>query len=330
MTSVPHELDVRPILRQGGEPFGAIMAAVAALAPGQPLRLLTTFKPIPLFQVLGAQGFDASAREIGDGGWETIFTPAGVTPKAAAAAGVPASNGAAQAWPDPDFELDLHDLDPPEPMVRALEGVEALPAGRTMGRAPAARAGLPRRGTRSPRALLAGHVPAGRQLSHRHTQQSGGRRGMIVERNALAGEVEQALWVIIDPELGGERDRSRPDLSDQCRRWCCPGGDDDDHAWLSGCRFSQECGAVRRLERARHPLRPGEAHLRAGMVACHDDRIGAAASRTPVSDAVTWLEASCCRRVLPRCAATARDRSRRPSADRCGPRPSRPMPSTAG
>lgn len=25
---------------------------------------------------------------------------------------------------------------------------------------------------------------------------------MIVERNALAGEVEQALWVIIDPELG--------------------------------------------------------------------------------------------------------------------------------
>lgn len=132
MTSDPHELDVRPILRQGGEPFGAIMAAVAALAPGQALRLLTTFKPIPLFQVLDAQGFDASAREIGDGDWETIFTPAGVTPKAAAAAGVPASNGAARAWPDPDFELDLRDLDPPEPMVRALEGVEALPAGRTM------------------------------------------------------------------------------------------------------------------------------------------------------------------------------------------------------
>ena len=31
------ELDVRPILRDGGEPFQAIMAAVAALGPDQVL-----------------------------------------------------------------------------------------------------------------------------------------------------------------------------------------------------------------------------------------------------------------------------------------------------
>ena len=65
-----------PAWREGGEPFSVIMTAVAALAPGQPLRLLATFKPLPLFQVLGARGFDAAAREIGGGDWEVIFTPA--------------------------------------------------------------------------------------------------------------------------------------------------------------------------------------------------------------------------------------------------------------
>ncbi len=33
MTPPPYELDVRPILREGGEPFSAIMEAVGALAP---------------------------------------------------------------------------------------------------------------------------------------------------------------------------------------------------------------------------------------------------------------------------------------------------------
>lgn len=79
--NTPHyDLDVRPILSEGGEPFTAIMEAVAALAPGQSLRLLASFKPIPLFQVLGAKGFEPSAREIGNGDWEVIFTPANAIP----------------------------------------------------------------------------------------------------------------------------------------------------------------------------------------------------------------------------------------------------------
>jgi uncharacterized protein (DUF2249 family) len=131
MSLVPYDLDVRPILREGGEPFSVIMAAVAALAPGQPLRLLATFKPLPLFQALGARGFDAAAREIGGGDWEVIFTPAGA-PTPQEPIGKPVAGSAGQDWPEPEFELDLRDLDPPEPMVRALEGVESLSTGRTM------------------------------------------------------------------------------------------------------------------------------------------------------------------------------------------------------
>ena len=112
--TIPHyDLDVRPILANGGEPFSIIMQAVAQLRPGQSLRLLAPFKPIPLFQVLGARGFQPSAREIGAGVWEVIFSPVdaevpGPEPKPA---------GGGTEWPKPRLELDNRDLDPPEPMV---------------------------------------------------------------------------------------------------------------------------------------------------------------------------------------------------------------------
>ncbi|WP_461450759.1 DUF2249 domain-containing protein [Metallibacterium sp.] len=53
------DLDVRPILKRGGEPFEHIMASVVALKPDQGLRLLATFKPTPLLSVLGLQGLYA-------------------------------------------------------------------------------------------------------------------------------------------------------------------------------------------------------------------------------------------------------------------------------
>jgi len=124
----PFDLDVRPILRDGGEPFGAIMEAVAKLAPGQSLRLYATFKPIPLFSVLGQRGFQPEAREIGGGDWEVIFTPQ----EAVAQAGATAPAQAGDEWPQPSIEIDNRDLEPPEPMVRTLEMLEKLMSGETL------------------------------------------------------------------------------------------------------------------------------------------------------------------------------------------------------
>ncbi len=42
------ELDVRPLLKSGVEPFQAIMDAAENLLPGQSLLLVTPFKPVPL------------------------------------------------------------------------------------------------------------------------------------------------------------------------------------------------------------------------------------------------------------------------------------------
>jgi uncharacterized protein (DUF2249 family) len=133
MTQVPHELDVRPVLRAGGEPFTVIMDAVERLDTGQPLRLLATFEPVPLYGVLGKKGFTHAARAIGGGDWEVVFTPTSTAALANPKKGQPvrpATGGAAQsAWPEPSRHLDNRDLEPPEPLVRTLAAIEELQPG---------------------------------------------------------------------------------------------------------------------------------------------------------------------------------------------------------
>lgn len=113
------ELDVRPLLAAGCEPFQQIMDAVENLAPGQPFRLLAPFKPFPLFQVMERRGFAYTAEHIGDGDWLITFTPPDtetvrVSPNAQAP----------EAWPDPVHSIDLSHLPPSEALARiqALTG----------------------------------------------------------------------------------------------------------------------------------------------------------------------------------------------------------------
>lgn len=51
------ELDVRPILRDGGEPFSLIMETAGRVPDGHALRLRATFKPTPLFGVMRMRGW---------------------------------------------------------------------------------------------------------------------------------------------------------------------------------------------------------------------------------------------------------------------------------
>jgi uncharacterized protein (DUF2249 family) len=119
------DLDVRPILRAGGEPFATIMAVLEQLAPGQGLRLYAPFKPLPLFQVMANRGFTHEAAEIEDGDWQVLFRPGAV--------GVaPVVLAPADDWPDPSAHLDNRELLPPEPMVRILAAAEQLAPGQTL------------------------------------------------------------------------------------------------------------------------------------------------------------------------------------------------------
>jgi len=65
-SSEVRELDVREV---DGEPFGDIMSALNELDDGETLRLINSFEPVPLYDVLDERGFDHESRQVEDGVW---------------------------------------------------------------------------------------------------------------------------------------------------------------------------------------------------------------------------------------------------------------------
>ncbi|MFW6218153.1 MAG: DUF2249 domain-containing protein [Verrucomicrobiota bacterium] len=100
-------LDVRPLLAQGIEPFGAIVEAKSQLSAGQPFVLRAPFEPLPLYNLFQNDGYQVDAKKHADDDWEIHF--------------IPGSAGGA-----PERELDLRFLEPPDPLQNSLEGVRAL------------------------------------------------------------------------------------------------------------------------------------------------------------------------------------------------------------
>ena len=133
--SIDAEVDARPMQREGREPFSAIMAAARRVAPGHAFRLWNTFEPVPLYDVLGQRGFVHYARQHGPEDWEILFFYAGGRAREATTpAAQPRPAAPALDWESPSatVTIDVSDLVPPEPMIRILEALEALPAGGTL------------------------------------------------------------------------------------------------------------------------------------------------------------------------------------------------------
>jgi uncharacterized protein (DUF2249 family) len=123
------DLDVRDDLRSGREPFQRIMTARQSLAEGQVLRLRAIFEPVPLYHVLGRQGFAHWTEQLAPDDWRVWFYPAEDAAAAPASTSLPAP-----AVPSGEevVVLDVRGMDPPEPMVRTLAALEQLPAGATL------------------------------------------------------------------------------------------------------------------------------------------------------------------------------------------------------
>lgn len=120
------DVDVREDLRAGREPFRRILDAARALPPEGVLRVRAIFEPAPLYAVFAKQGFSHATERIAEDDWRVWFhreaspRDAGRAPSAAIAA-------------DEDVVIiDVRDLEPPEPMVRTLEALAALPRGKTL------------------------------------------------------------------------------------------------------------------------------------------------------------------------------------------------------
>ncbi|HAM73703.1 MAG TPA: hypothetical protein DCM86_18875 [Verrucomicrobiales bacterium] len=65
--------DVRPILREGGEPFPEIRKRVELLAGDEGLIIVAPFLPSPLIEFLGSQGFESKVERGGGTDWIVYF-----------------------------------------------------------------------------------------------------------------------------------------------------------------------------------------------------------------------------------------------------------------
>jgi uncharacterized protein (DUF2249 family) len=123
-------LDVREDIRNGREPFTRIMQAVAALNANEDLLLVAPFEPAPLFSVLAQQGFSHKSDATPEGDFKVLFTrnPGPADAEAIAASSVSATGAKACAG-SPVMEVDARGLEPPQPLVKILEAIAALPTG---------------------------------------------------------------------------------------------------------------------------------------------------------------------------------------------------------
>jgi uncharacterized protein (DUF2249 family) len=132
-------LDVREDIRGGREPFARIMQAVDGLGPDGVLVLEAPFEPVPLYRVLSRRGYEHFVEQRAVDDWTVWFYrdpaqpdaaagPAPVTPPAATSA-PPAGTPTPPAGP---VRLDVRGLEPPLPLVRVLEAVEALAPGQRL------------------------------------------------------------------------------------------------------------------------------------------------------------------------------------------------------
>ena len=125
-------LDVRSHVRAGIEPFTLIMKTVGGLEPGQDLRLLAPFKPLPLFNVFARKGYSHIAQPLDGGEWEVLFTPEEKSePVLAGATRLPEDSCGCNATSEP-VVVDARGLEPPQPLVTILEALANLPGNATM------------------------------------------------------------------------------------------------------------------------------------------------------------------------------------------------------
>ncbi|MEF8829408.1 MAG: DUF2249 domain-containing protein [Haloarcula sp.] len=66
------ELDVRDV---DGEPFGHIMDALDDVGESEALRLVNSFEPVPLYDVLAKRGYQYDTEQVGDEEWHVTIRP---------------------------------------------------------------------------------------------------------------------------------------------------------------------------------------------------------------------------------------------------------------
>jgi uncharacterized protein (DUF2249 family) len=126
------DLDVRPILAGGVDPFEAIMAKLKTLNDSDTLRIINTFEPIPLLNILKKKGYDFLTERPEAGMVYTYLEKSDETMGESSDEAVTEQeltyDAALEKYAGKMKEIDVRDLEMPMPMVSILEELENLNA----------------------------------------------------------------------------------------------------------------------------------------------------------------------------------------------------------
>ena len=123
------QLDVRPVIKNGKDPFNLIINTVKQLPQGGILKLINSFEPAPLIPILTRQGFDAYVETVSSTVINTYFFK-----KDNSGFSEPEKTSNAEDWQSKlEFyknklvSIDVREMEMPLPMMTILEELELLP-----------------------------------------------------------------------------------------------------------------------------------------------------------------------------------------------------------
>lgn len=122
-------LDVRPVIATGKDPLRLILEKIKTLRSGQALKIINTFEPTPLMQLLEKQGFAAYAAHLDAQLVETWFYREDGALRAAVPEQKVGWDEMLSRWCDHLETIDVRELPLPQPMHAILEALDTLPAG---------------------------------------------------------------------------------------------------------------------------------------------------------------------------------------------------------
>lgn len=129
------DFDVRDLLASGQDPLTLILGKIKTVNPGQVLKIINTFEPVPLIKMLEKQGFIVYVDAIDESLVETYFykeigeNEVSVEPTTNASSGW---DEVVNRFADKLVTIDVRELEMPQPMLTILSELDKLPEDRAL------------------------------------------------------------------------------------------------------------------------------------------------------------------------------------------------------
>lgn len=122
-------LDVRPVLASGADPLTAITRTIKTMKPGEILRIINSFYPEPLIQLLTSQGYESWCETIHTTQVDCYFRKPLIEKESAPAQEDNNFDEMLLKYQHQLLRIDVRNLPMPQPMITILETLNSLPEG---------------------------------------------------------------------------------------------------------------------------------------------------------------------------------------------------------